>query len=131
MRHLHPYLLGAALIAGAGCRSAPMHVSRNGELVRASQPTDDWIAQQAESSPSFQRLASRYSHIPRRYRSEWHPDWFVRADSVTHDDAIVDIGAPADPNFWHRWATLRVRRSGKVEREEMRDDGELIWVEDK
>jgi hypothetical protein len=108
-----------------------MHTGRNGEVLLPSESTDDWIAQTVESSHSFQNICARFSHIPRRYRSEWHPDWLLRDDSVTDEEAVVDIGAPLDPNFWHRWASLRVHRSGKVEREETRDDGELIWVADK
>jgi hypothetical protein len=30
-----------------------------------------------------------------------------------------------------RFATLRVREHGVIERQEMRDDGELIWIADK
>ena len=35
-----------------------------------------------------------------------------------------------DPDFWHRWETLRVDKSGQVERLVTRDDGELIWMDD-
>ena len=45
-----------------------------------------------------------------------YPVFFVGFDEGTHTT---------------RAATLRVREHGLVEREEMREDGELIWVEDK
>jgi hypothetical protein len=130
IRCLYISLLTAVLFWTVGCHTAaPMKVGRNGELVLATQPTSDWVAKLVEASPSFQHIVSRYPHIPACFQSVWHPDWFL--ESITPDEALVTIGAPGDPDFWCRSATLRVHRSGGVEREEMRDDGELVWVEDK
>jgi hypothetical protein len=109
-------------------------INRNGTYVRQDGPDrGDWIAQAVESSPSFRQIIARRSFVPRRYQvgstPAWSPDWFI--DSRDEDSVDVEIGANLDENFWHRWATLRVYRNGRVERSETRSDGELIWIEDK
>ena len=72
------------------------------------------------NSFSFRRA---YSISPARAR------WFVdHVDDGGHP--IIYVGFD-EGDHYTRWATLRIREHGAVEREEMREDGELIWVEDK
>jgi len=63
-----------------------------------------WLARRVEASPSYRRLLSQ------RPDAGWVTDYAL--DSY----AVVAIGASADENLWHRWATLRVWRSGRVDR---------------
>jgi len=82
---------------------------------------DPRLARQVESSPGYRRLALQ------RPDAGWMPDYTL------HGYTVVAIGAPLDENFWHRWDTLRVWPSGRVERmvicAECEDDEQ--WVEDR
>jgi hypothetical protein len=55
------------------------------------------------------------------------------ADYSLRDYTVIAIGAPMDENFWHRWHTLRVWRSDRVERmvicPECQDDQQ--WIQDR
>ena len=79
------------------------------------------LARRVESSPSFRRLASQ------------RPDASWISDYALHGYTVVAIGASMDENFWHRWDTLRVWRSGRVERmvicPECKEDQQ--WIEDR
>ena len=72
-------------------------------------------------SPSYRKLAAV------RHDASW------MADYTLGDYTVVAIGAPLDENFWHRWDTLRVWRSGRIERmvicPECQDDQQ--WIEDR
>jgi hypothetical protein len=120
----------------AGCTTEPdVFVNRNGVCVHPDDARSiDWIAREVESSASFRRIVAESSHVPRRFRvgpsPAWKPGWFIDSESLDEDPVWVAVGADFDENFWHRWATLRVYRDGRVERQEMRKDGELIWVAD-
>ena len=109
-------------------------MNRNGTYMRQNDSQNmDWVAQRVESSASFRRIVAHRFSIPRRYRTgsppAWSPGWFI--EYRDNDSAVVTVGADADENFWHRWETLRVYRDGKVELQEMTNDGELIWSKDK
>ena len=54
--------------------------------------------------------------------------WFL--DGTDGGYPVVYVGFD-EGTHTTRVATLRVREHGVVERQEMREDGELIWVEDK
>ena len=69
-------------------------------------------------SASFRRA---YSINPIRAR------WFV--DRMDGRYAVVYMGFDEGTHYT-RLATLRVRERGVVEREVLRDDGELIWIPD-
>ena len=70
-----------------------------------------------ESSPSFQRA---------RAIDTSRVIWFVeQRDAPPHIYVGFDMGTHTC-----RSATLRIRERG-VERQEMRDDGELVWIQDK
>ncbi len=83
--------------------------------------SDAWLARRVETSPSYRRLISQ------RPDASWNLDYRLRGY------AVVAIGAPMDENFWHRWATLRVWPTGRVERmvicPECEEDQQ--WVEDR
>ena len=77
------------------------------------------VAKAVQSSASFQRARS----IDRS-----RAIWFVDSDDGAYPVIFVgfDMGTHAT-----RFATLRIREHGVVERQELRDDGELIWIADK
>jgi hypothetical protein len=83
--------------------------------------TNARLAKRIESSPSYQRL------IAQRPDASWSVDYKNR------HYAVVAIGASMDENLWHRWNTLRVWRSGLVERREIHPESEMDeqWVPDK
>ena len=72
-------------------------------------------------SPSYQKLASL------RQDASWMTDYTLG------DYTVVAIGPPLDENFWHLWDTLKVWRSGLVERmvicPESQEDQQ--WIEDR
>jgi hypothetical protein len=68
---------------------------------------------------SFRRA---YAISPERAR------WFL--DGTDGADPIIYVGFDEGTHYT-RSATLRVREHGVVERQEMRGDGELIWIADK
>jgi len=71
------------------------------------------------NSPSFRRVQSISASCAR---------WFI--DGTNGGYPIIYVGFDEGTHYT-RSATLRVRRHGVVEREVMREDGELIWIEDK
>ena len=54
--------------------------------------------------------------------------WFL--DGTDGRYPVIYVGFDEGTHYT-RSATLRVREHGVVERQEMRDDGELIWIADK
>ena len=54
--------------------------------------------------------------------------WFV--DGTDGGFPVIYVGFDEGTHYT-RSATLRVREHGVVERQEMRDDGELIWIADR
>ena len=54
--------------------------------------------------------------------------WFV--DGTDNRNPIIFVGFD-EGSHYTRSATLRVREHGIVERQETRDDGELIWIADR
>ena len=68
---------------------------------------------------SFQRA---YAISPARAR------WFL--DGTDGRYPVIYVGFDEGTHY-SRSATLRVREHGVVERQEMRDDGELIWIADR
>ena len=68
---------------------------------------------------SFRRA---YAISPTRVR------WF--SDGTDGRYPVIYVGFDEGTHYT-RSATLRVREHGVVERQEMRDDGELIWIADR
>jgi hypothetical protein len=77
------------------------------------------VAKAVQSSFSFQRARS----IDRS-----RAVWFVEGED--RGSPVVYVGFDMGTHTC-RHATLRAREHGTVEREEMLDDGELIWVPDR
>jgi hypothetical protein len=71
------------------------------------------------NSFSFRRV---YAINPTRAR------WFVEGKDGRYP--VIYVGFDEGTHYT-RSATLRVRDHGVLERQEMREDGELIWVADK
>ena len=71
------------------------------------------------ASFSFQRA---YAISPERAH------WFL--DGTDGRYPVIYVGFDEGTHYTHS-ATLRVREHGVVERQEMRDDGELIWIADR
>jgi hypothetical protein len=88
-------------------------------VVSAGIPATPEVAKAVQTSASFQR--ARSFDCSRAI-------WFVDGDDGVYPVVYVgfDMGTHTT-----RFATLRVREHGVVEREEMRDDGELIWIADR
>ena len=57
-----------------------------------------------------------------------HARWF--RDGANGGYPVVWVGFDEGTHVT-RFATLRIREHGMVERQETRDDGDLVWVEDK
>ena len=121
---------GAAWICGCSPLHSPF-VDRDRTVVATGSPSQDWVAAVVESSRSFQSLADRYSHIRLRYRTLWHPGWMADEHSASDEVVRVDLYSPSNELSSHRWATIRVHRSGEVEREETALDGENVWARDR
>jgi len=68
---------------------------------------------------SFRRA---YTISPARAR------WFSEGTDGRYP--VIYVGFD-EGTYYTRSATLRVRERGVVERQEMRDDGELIWIADR
>jgi hypothetical protein len=109
MRHVAAILL---LYLCFGCTAAR-------PVVGASLDATPDVAKAVEASFSFQRARS----IDRK-----RAIWFV--DNLDGVYPIIYVGFDMG---WHtsRLATLRVREHGVIERQEMRDNGELMWIADK
>ena len=71
-----------------------------------------------ETSASF-----RYAQSIDRSRVIWF------SEGTDNNDPIIYIGFDMGTHTC-RSATLRIREHGVVERQEMRDDGELVWIAD-
>ena len=81
--------------------------------------TRDEVDKSIKDSFSFRRV---YAISPTRAR------WFVDGTGGTYP--VIYVGFDEGTHYT-RSATLRVRERGVVERQEMRDDGELIWIADR
>lgn len=79
----------------------------------------DEVDQAITDSFSFRRV---HAISPTRAR------WFV--DGSAGPYPIIYVGFDEGTHYT-RSATLRVREHGVIERQEMRDDGELIWIPDR
>jgi hypothetical protein len=105
---VRPFSFIAALFVLVGCATKPSWL--------ISEETDKAVT----DSLSFRRA---WAISPNRVR------WFVDGiDGTTNP--VVYIGYDMGTHYT-RSATLRVREGHIIEREEMRDDGELVWVPDR
>ena len=103
---------------GCALRSGYMRIGLLLSLLAGCAPPPD-IGTLVINSASFRRVHSISASRAR---------WFI--DGTNGGYPIVYVGFDEGTHYT-RSATLRVQPNGVVEREMMRGDGELIWMEDR
>ena len=91
------------------------------------------------STPAWEPWGSAYAYVDRAVTESFSfrrahaisPErvrWFYEGTDGSYP--VINVGFDEGTHYT-RSATLRVREHGVVDRQEMRDDGELIWIADR